>query len=283
MKYRRKKWIYQMLLIGLSITLLVSVWMFFSINSLSDKPPIEVVFQSEAQYSNFEFREETDKENINEPLESLVTTRYKTLQFWDLPKRRFGRMYGEITTANRDTSEPLYPDFTFHSEYQKHNVTLYEDYGPGCIFRLYLMPNLPTDANEIYSMTAKDLKTSALHFIIDGEIFIFSLEEVMLADNWPFQSPISTQHKKLSSGIGAYTPICYQHHIKIAYSLPEPLPTNLFEQTINCTGNDLLCPVKIYSAVSRHKFPHSRQVPSFAELKVIICFYLFTKNGLNHR
>jgi len=44
------------------------------------------------------------------------------------------------------------------------------------------------------------------------------------------------------------------------YRHSEPLPPNLLSLTINCTQNELTCPVKIYSAISRHKFPYGSKI-----------------------
>ena len=68
-------------------------------------------------------------------LSSLLHPNSKHLHYFHLPKRIFDTTFTEITSANRDSSYPLAPDFTFHIEYLEKSVVLYDDYGPGCIYR----------------------------------------------------------------------------------------------------------------------------------------------------
>ena len=58
----------------------------------------------------------SDEENEGRkqhPLERLVLSE-GSLNFYHLPKRLMDVAYDELTSANRDTSYPLAPDFTFH-------------------------------------------------------------------------------------------------------------------------------------------------------------------------
>ena len=73
--------------------------------------------------------------NHQSPLSYLLHPNLQQLSFLYLPKRLFTSSFTEVTSANRDTSYPLAPDFTFHIEYHDRSVVLYEDYGPGCVFR----------------------------------------------------------------------------------------------------------------------------------------------------
>ncbi len=203
---------------------------------------------------------------LKNSLEEMVLYREGMLSYFYLPKRQFGMSFTEITTANRNTSYPLAPDFTFHIDYSDKEVVLYEDYGPGCVYRIYLFPIMPTDTTKLYSMTPADLKDSYLVMIIDGRTFWFSLQQMNEGRQWPFLTPLNTQHPRPASGMGAYTPFCYKQSMKIAYQPPEKLPFNLFEDIVNCTNNDFLCDIHIYSAVSRHSFPVGTDVISFADI-----------------
>ena len=71
----------------------------------------------------------------HDQLVDLLHPNKQQLQFFDLPKRHFGTSFTEITSANRDTSYPLAPDFTFHLRYGEQSVDIYEDHGPGCVYR----------------------------------------------------------------------------------------------------------------------------------------------------
>ena len=202
------------------------------------------------------------------PLDDLILSRYQKLSFYHLPKRQRGLLYTEVTSANRDTSYPLAPDFTFHLEYNDDHVVLYSDYGPGCVHRIYLFPSLPTHTDKLYQMTARDLRDSFISLEVDRTTLRYSLEHFMSGKEWPFLSPFNTQHRYLASGMGSYTPICYQRSLKISYIPSEPLPANLFETTVNCSKHDLHCPVHIYSSVSRVKFPTDAHVEPFIDSDV---------------
>ena len=205
-----------------------------------------------------------DSKYVYRPLDDIKFPKYQTLSFYHLPKRHCGLMFTEVTSANRDTAYPLAPDFTFHLQYSRTNVVLYEDYGPGCVHRVFLFPVLPTHADLLYKMTASDLRNSFISFVIDGTEFKYGLEQFMLGEKWPFLNPFNTRHRYLASGMGSYMSLCYSHSMKISYIPSDPLPNNLFQLTINCSRHDLYCPVHIYSSVSRIKFPTGAKVESFA-------------------
>ena len=173
--------------------------------------------------------------------------------FYDLPKRKLS-LFTEITSANRDTSYPLAPDFSFHINYYNDSVQIYEDHGPGCIYRTFLFPLLPRDADSLYRMSSYDLADMFLLFEIDDYQFKFSLHNMMDGRKWPFLYPLNTRHPKVASGMGSYFPICYSNYAKIIYGTNTIIPKNLLNKTLECTKNDLLCPIHIYSAVSRQKF-----------------------------
>ena len=204
----------------------------------------------------------------NDPLETITLKKEGILKFYHLPLRHFDKTYTEITTANRETSHPLAADFTFHSNYSENSVRLYEDYGPGCVYRIYLYPVLPTDSNKLHKMTSENLKKDFICLEIDGRNFWFSVQHMMEGEEWPFLFPINTQHPIPASGLGSYSPFCYQKAIKITYQPANPLPPNLFQQTVDCSLNELKCPVKIYSAVSRHKYSHGTEVSSFSKINL---------------
>ena len=200
---------------------------------------------------------------VKPPLSDIYIQDMDTLSFLHMPKRRLHATYTELTSANRDTSYPLAPDFTFHIRYEGRHVVLYEDYGPGCVYRIFLFPVLPTLTDALYKIQAKDMVHLGLEVTVDGKAVHYSLDHFMAGDSWPFLAPLNTQHKTGASGMGSYIPICYQTSLKIAYVHNESLPANLFEATVFCTLQDSHCPVHIYSAVSRQKFSAGTQVESF--------------------
>ncbi len=201
-----------------------------------------------------------------DPLEEIVLRDEEILNFYHLPMRHLGTTFTEVTTANRETSKPLAADFTFHINYSKTTVVLYEDYGPGCVYRFYFYPVMPTDSNKLYQMVAADLKKDFINLEIDGRNFWFSIQQMMEGQEWPFLFPINTQHPIPASGLGSYTPFCYQKAIKIAYQPVNPLPDDLFQAMVDCSLNELTCPVKIYSGISRHKYPYGTPVSSFSHI-----------------
>lgn len=73
----------------------------------------------------------------------------------------------QITSANRDPRYLLAPDFTFHIDYRKNEVTIYKDYGPGCVHRIFLYPWLPTNYEVLHRMTSANLSDMFLKFEID--------------------------------------------------------------------------------------------------------------------
>lgn len=201
------------------------------------------------------------------PLQQFYAVKSNAFHFYELPKRKHFTTFTEITSANRDTRFPLAPDFTFHIAYNDSHVTLYEDYGSGCVFRIYLYPPLPTNADVLYRMTASDLAMLFLIMVIDGVTFRYSLEQIMIGKVAPFLFPLNTQHPTPASGIGAYTPFCYQDSLIIFYEHNKKFPDNLFQLTVNCTSNELVCPVKLYSSISRHKYVHGTKIPAFTGKK----------------
>ena len=202
---------------------------------------------------------------LNNPLRELILPSAGMLNFFNLPKRKLATSFGEVTSAHRDSSLPLAPDFTFHLHYSETEVVLYEDHGPGCIYRIYLFPQLPTQATLLNDLTARYVKEHYLSVVIDDQSFYFSLEHITNGDQWPFLAPVNKQDFRPASGLGSYTPFCYQNSSKISYEPKDKLPANLLKTMINCSSNELYCPVHIYSAVSRHKYPTGVQVPVFSK------------------
>jgi len=112
-------------------------------------------------------------------------------------------------------------------------------------------------------MTLSNLSAMFLVMEFDHEpVLRYSLQMLAEATEWPFVFPLSTKHPSLVSGIGAYTPFCYQESLRLIYENARDLPANLLELNINCTANELRCPVHIYSAVSSHKFPTGTLIPT---------------------
>ncbi|ELT89878.1 hypothetical protein CAPTEDRAFT_200569 [Capitella teleta] len=209
--------------------------------------------------------EEFPSDTVYNPLSNIIMQPENLLHFYHLPKRKKSVSFTEITSANRDARYPLAPDFTFHIRYARNKVVLYEDTGPGCLYRLYLFPVLPTNAQELHRLKSKDLALMYLHVDIDNQAFKFTLQQLMEGKQFPFISPINTQHSMPASGMGSYTPVCYQDNIVVSYIHNGAFPDNLFNVTIDCAKKDEICPVHTYSAVSRHKFSPGTKVSSLAE------------------
>ena len=237
---------------------LESVWHSF-INSALDRGRLKQLMTCPVKDGNWAPKD---------PLEEIVLKTEGILNFYHLPMRHFDKTYTEITTANRETSKPLAADFTFHINYSEHSVRLYEDYGPGCVYRFYLYPALPTDSNTLHKMTSENLKKDFICLEIDSRNFWFSVQQMMDGEEWPFLFPINTRHPIPASGLGSYSPFCYQNSIKITYQPAKPLPPHLFQETVDCSLHELACPVKIYSGISRHKFPYGTEVSSFANINL---------------
>lgn len=169
----------------------------------------------------------------------------------------------QVTSANRDSHFPLAPDFTFHIDYSQRHVEIYEGYGPACIYRIFLYPSLPTNSEVLRKMTLSNLSTMFLIMEFDSKLVLrYSLQKLAEANEWPFIYPLSVKHPSLVSGIGAYTPFCYQKSLRLIYQSDHDFPANLMDLNVNCTANELRCPVHIYSAVSSHKFPTGTLVAS---------------------
>jgi len=94
------------------------------------------------------------------------------------------------------------------------------------------------------------------------QVLRFSLQKLAEANEWPFTYPLSVKHPSLVSGLGAYTPFCYQKSLRLTYQSDHDFPANLLDLNVNCTANELLCPEHIYSAVSSHQFPAGSLVAS---------------------
>lgn len=143
-------------------------------------------------------------------------------------------------------------------------MILYEGYGPACIYRIFIYPSLPTNSEVLHKMTLSNLSAMFLVMEFDNQSLVlsFSLQKLAEANEWPFVYPLSAKHPSLVSGIGAYTPFCYQKSLRLIYRNDHDFPANLLDLNVNCTANELLCPVHIYSAVSSHKFPTGTLVAS---------------------
>ena len=152
---------------------------------------------------------------LSNPLQVLALQREGMLNFYNLPHRKAHALYTELTSANRDTSYPLAPDFTFHIEYGQSYVVLYEDFGTGCVFRIYLFPPLPHNAEKLHQVSAAALRNAYVCMVVDSRTFWFSVQQLMEGREWPFITPINTRHPRPASGVGSYTPFCYQQHMKV--------------------------------------------------------------------
>jgi len=112
-------------------------------------------------------------------------------------------------------------------------------------------------------MKFSNLSAMFLVMEFDNKLVLrYSLQKLAEANEWPFVSPLSAKHSSLVAGIGAYTPFCYQESLRLIYENDRDFPANLLELNINCTANELRCPIHIYSAVSSHKFPTGTLVTS---------------------
>jgi len=141
---------------------------------------------------------------------------------------------------------------------------LYEGYGPACIYRIYIYPSLPTNYEVLNSMKLSNLSAMFLVMEFDNKMMLrYSLQKLAEANEWPFVSPLSTKHPLVVSGVGAYTPFCHQESLRISYENDRDFPANLLQLNINCTVNELRCPIHIYSAVSSHKLPTGTLVPLY--------------------
>ena len=134
-------------------------------------------------------------------------------------------------------------------------------------YRIFLLPLLPTSISELHSIKSEDLADLHLIFHLDETTLTYSIRQLAQGVEWPFITPLNTQHPSPASGMGSYVPICYQSYLKITYQHNRPLPPNLFQETVNCTSNDLLCPHHIYSGVSRHKYPVGTHMQAFKHKK----------------
>ena len=186
------------------------------------------------------------------------------LTFFHLPSRRSQQSFTELTSANPDTALPLAPDFTFHLRYANDSLVIYEDQGAGCILRIFLLPILPTDFSLLRAMTARNMSRPLLRVDIDGRPFTFTMRALMEADRAPFIQPISTRPRWAMSGVGAYTPLCYQHNATMTYVHDAALPPRLLQAMHDCSSGALWCPVRLYSAVSRLRFAAGTRVESYA-------------------
>ena len=196
-----------------------------------------------------------------DPFSNLISSHEETLKFLNLPVRIYSKSYNEITSANRGSNQPFPPDFSFHLEYGSNHVTIYEDYGPGCVFKMFLLPQL----------WKTDHRRSWVSIDVDGYNFSLSLQDMYSGNSWPFKKPLSTNQTNHAAGIGAYTPICYQQRMKIRYIFNNNIPSDTLEKNIDCTLNNKHCDYQATAGVSRHKFPIGTRVKSFAGLKV--CFF----------
>ena len=64
-------------------------------------------------------------------------------------------------------------------------------------------------------MTTADLASQSVNLEIDGVEHIITLQQLQEGNFGPFQSPLSAAHKQPASGMGAFTPFCYQRYAKV--------------------------------------------------------------------
>ena len=202
---------------------------------------------------------------VIDPLSNLFSFDQHSLKFWDLPVRNFEKTYQEITSANRGSNLPFPADFSFHLRYTKNSVTIFEDHGTGCVYKLFILPILKRT----------NYARSWIHIDVDDVTFSVSIQEMYQGTTWPFVSPISTNQKHHAAGIGAYTPICYQKRINIHYVFNNDLPSDILENNIKCTLKNVNCQYQVTTGVSSHKFPFGTRVKSFAGLLVGILFFTY--------
>ena len=68
---------------------------------------------------------------------------------------------------------------------------------------------------------------------------------------------------------------CTDSLLQISYHPGKEFPMGLFRDMVNCSRNDLLCPAKIYSGVSRHGFLHGTKVSNRCSVQMLyLCISL---------
>ena len=198
-------------------------------------------------------------------LKDLLSTNKKFLSFLYLPVHFKNSLFSEISSANPNTKYPLGPDFTFHLEYSEDKIKFFEDFGCGCISRVYLLPPFTGLQERIDKLTSTDLEKVLIILKIDEEDFSFSLKNVFEAETYPFLQPFSHKNTKPKSGINFFYPFCYNKTASVFLVNDHKYPSNLLNLTVDCISNEISCPVKQYTTVSYTKFS---QGAKFNALKV---------------
>ena len=156
---------------------------------------------------------------------------------------------------------PTFKLFHYSNRFGDTFFDLYEDFGPGCIFRIWIT-NWPIK--------------SFLHFTVDGETFTMRIENMINATSWPFFLPFSTRHKQSTAGGGSYIPLCYKSYFRIRFKHHGKLPSNYLQDLVKC-GRDLSfylndnperkkCTWRSYVSISRHKYTLETPIDSFANI-----------------
>ena len=68
-------------------------------------------------------------------------------------------------------------------------------------------------------MTSANLSTQHLTLDLDGEVTKVSLKDLQEGNIPPFLRPLSAPHTRPASGMGAYTPFCYEQYAKVGQPL----------------------------------------------------------------
>lgn len=183
---------------------------------------------------------------------NYFTKRYHLLH---LPKRKRHMSFSEITSSNPDTANPLSPDFSFHLSYGKRTAKLFEDYGCGCLYRIYVLPPFSSFSDKIDSLTVDDMNGLKIVIELDNMATSYTLQEIMMSRSYPFFYPLTSRNTRPLSGMGAFTQLCYSRSAKVYYIDDNDYPPNLLNMTVECVSNELKCPVKQYSSISYIKVP----------------------------
>lgn len=205
--------------------------------------------------------------DYEDPIESLFPPHLSiqaaaSYHLFSLPKLKIGQTFNEITSGNPDHVNSLLPDFTFHIAYSTEFVVIYEDHSPGCVHKIYLFPLMSTNAEKLHQVTFSDLFNHTLEITVDGVNASYSLGDLKKS------SFLYERTGRPCTGMAIYQTICYKEYLQIRYKPGEPLPSNLFHQTMGCTRRSEICRYHIYSSVSRHKLlSNFKNFHSYSKIK----------------
>ena len=118
------------------------------------------------------------------------------------------------------------PDFGFALDYTKNSMKLYEDYGPACIHRMFVVHGF---------VLKQHYGTLKLYINLDGRRHTYTLLDISTRSPYPFLNPLNKHKVEIISGINSNIPLCYQHSAVIWYEFKDRLPPNVLSDMVNCT------------------------------------------------